>query len=489
MNFALRLVGGVDDDIAGESDARPSQGSSGPNGGWDGRVQHEHGSSQPRGARNVQPESDVNPQSVAKILGVLVDLIRGNAIASPMKASLIHGIEAQLDAWESARRTNGLVVQPGDRQRLEALFKDAGWASVQSANANDFLNWMGDKRQDEVDKEGKVVRKRWVGSTCNKVQTLLSTLLKSTEDRWPGTVGTNWAKALPRASTHDSDEGSRPLWWPEVQKFLAYIKAKHPERLAFYSSFVYTAMRRGEVANLQIEDCKFDGSPTIKIVRNRATKKGRTIHMDKHLLPLLKEHIGARVGGPVFEEFVSRDTLLRDCRNAGIDPKDVGLHSFRKAYAGRMAVLGKDYNTTAKVLGHDPKLTQKIYTKFQDHELAALVGDFGDDQPATVADAFDPGENDIDISEAESTGQASDAFARHGPAKAPPTKHRHSPRNSHLSDSNRRPALYKSVDRPSDSRRKALTELFYCLARLLEGDEAAESDLLNMIQPPRESAA
>src|SRR6185369_10202136 len=261
-----------------------------------------------------------------------------------------------------------------DKIRLRSIIDACGWASVEEATPDSFLNYLAAMRRNDDNPNG------WVGATANKVQTLLSTLLADVGRRNPSRLVVNWARGLPRAATDDSDDGSRPLAWAEYTKLRKWCRKHAPHRLDAYDVMGHTGMRYTEGRRLMLSEVKLDENP--RIVLSRRTKRGkpRTIPIVIDILPTLRRLCGKRKDGQVFAEFPTIRTLRRDCARAGVDCTDVGYHSLRKCFAGRCATTGVPLAVAQKILGHsDPKLTANIYTRFQDHELAEQLAGLGDE--------------------------------------------------------------------------------------------------------------
>jgi integrase len=287
-------------------------------------------------------------------------------------------ISADVDAWENERRRLNRRGIKGDRLRLQEVIGGCGWTRVEQATAESFLPWLADQRA--PDAKGSV---RWKGATANKI---VSTFLADVHRRTPGRCPINWARGLERASTDDSDDGSRPLTWAEFCRFSEWVLKDSPYRFDAYMVMVYTGMRYREARLLSIAEVMLDGLPRIELTRRTKKKKKRTIPVNEIILPVLKKLIGNRASGLVFlprsqggEGFPTVRTLRRDCRRAGVDPKDVGFHSLRKCFAGRLALTGVPLAVAAKLLGHDdPQLTANIYSRFEVGELADQIAKLGE---------------------------------------------------------------------------------------------------------------
>lgn len=309
-------------------------------------------------------------QSLLQVLGMseLSDASwRGAAVQQP-PSLLRPAIVIDLDRWENDRRRQNKRGIKADRLRLDAIVKACGWKSIEEATPDSFLHHLAAQSA-----------AGWKGSTANKTQTLLSTLLADVARRDPSRCIVNWAKGLPRASTDDSDDGSRPLAWSEYTEFLAWIKRHRPIRHPHYMTLGYTGIRRMEAIKLSVEQIRVDGNPKISLGKETKSKRGRVIPIADELLPTMRTLIENKKSGRVFERFPSYRTLARDLEDAGIADRDrIGFHSFRKCFAGRCAMMGIPLAVTQKMLGHsDPKLTANIYTQFSDGDLAQHIARLG----------------------------------------------------------------------------------------------------------------
>lgn len=290
-------------------------------------------------------------------------------------------IAVDLDRWENdRRRKNGRDVR-ADRIRLDGIVAGCGWVMLEDSGAHRFMDFLAEMRSRKQTRPTKDApgTKPWKGATMNKAKSLVSTLLADAIMRDPARGLTNWARAIPNAATDDSDEGSRPFMWDEFIRLCEWLIKHAPDRLDKCMVMGYTGIRRGEGAGLMVSEVQLSGSPAIHLTRRTKKRKRRTIPINADILPIMRRVVGDRTSGEIFDTWPTYKTLKRDCERAGVDPTDVGFHSFRKCFAGRCATQGIPLSVAAKLLGHDdPRLTHNLYTRFQDAELAQHVARLGE---------------------------------------------------------------------------------------------------------------
>ena len=124
-----------------------------------------------------------------------------------------------------------------------------------------------------------------------------------------------------------------------------------------------TAIRRFELANLDIRDLDFER----KLVHIREGKggKGRTIPVSEDLLGDLRHLLGNRKGGPVFTNPRDAKLSVRQInkivanagKQAGIENpnpnyKNLTCHLFRHSFAREWKKKGGSIESLSKILGH-----------------------------------------------------------------------------------------------------------------------------------------
>jgi len=150
----------------------------------------------------------------------------------------------------------------------------------------------------------------------------------------------------------------------------------------------FTAIRPCELAGLHVEDINFargfariQRSTTygIGVPRTKNGKK-RTVYMDSMTLAMLKDFIGERTTGRVFQSKhgrwldmheVTRRVVVPLCKRLGIEPG--GLYSFRHGRVSLMQAqrLPGDYIT--KQIGHSSLKTTSGYTHFSEAQMQQMT--------------------------------------------------------------------------------------------------------------------
>jgi integrase len=143
-----------------------------------------------------------------------------------------------------------------------------------------------------------------------------------------------------------------------------------PQRL-IYTTFLQTGMRDGELVYLEKTDLHWnDGKPYIDIIEK--PKYGwipkwyqlRKIFIPVDLYEALDKHRkrSCVVDSPWMfatsfgqQKWKLLQTAQRIAKRAGLDPKEVTLHDFRRTYATTCLRKGMDIPTVKKQLGHSPK--------------------------------------------------------------------------------------------------------------------------------------
>lgn len=167
-------------------------------------------------------------------------------------------------------------------------------------------------------------------------------------------IGKNFGKAVKYPSQVEvSDDSEAPCFTPD-QMSNVIAKADDAQMKAFFATATGTGMRSGELCGLRVEDVDLDRG--IISVRRSAwegseqtpkTKNAvRKIGIDAELVRMLREHIGqrrfgyvfqARNGSPLRESNVLRRWLHPILKKLKL-PK-CGLHAFRH---GRVSFLASD---------------------------------------------------------------------------------------------------------------------------------------------------
>jgi len=284
--------------------------------------------------------------------------------ARPIRTDAPPAIEPFIAGWVNDKKRRGHRDVRRAEAMLRAVVKACGWGTLADATPASLTAELA-RRHGEGDKS----------RTLNKVQSTVSSFIGWCCRTYPDVVPFNWAKSIARAEEDDATEGRRFLTPDELQALLGWASGLGLERAAFYATLAGTGMRLGEAASLRRSQVVLDGVPRIELTRATKSRKARVIPLPADLVAVLRPRCAGDPHARVFSERPTLRTLAADCERAGIDPTDVGFHSFRKSYASGLALKGVPLSVAQKVLGHsDPKLTAGIYQKFQHAQLAEALG-------------------------------------------------------------------------------------------------------------------
>jgi integrase len=150
----------------------------------------------------------------------------------------------------------------------------------------------------------------------------------------------------------------------------------------------HTGMRCGELCALRVEDLKLDHG-VIEVTRSvwngidgrTKTKAGkRVVYLDSETLKMLRDHIGDRKAGRVFESRTGRSLLSQDINRKFLKPicKRLGIpvgtmHAFRHGRASQMQTAGLPGDFVTSQIGHSSLKVTSIYTHFEHEKKRALA--------------------------------------------------------------------------------------------------------------------
>jgi integrase len=158
----------------------------------------------------------------------------------------------------------------------------------------------------------------------------------------------------------------------DLRKFIESFENIRDKLLVRF--ILLTGCRVGEVANLHIEDIDFD-KRIIKIVDHGKyeIKKPRIIPIDSETLKMLKEFIGDRKSGPVFnispraiQKIIKKGALKSGIPYASL----ITPHKLRHTMAIYFITEGGDIRSLQRILGHNSLRTTEIYL---DYDLSDLI--------------------------------------------------------------------------------------------------------------------
>ncbi len=201
------------------------------------------------------------------------------------------------------------------------------------------------------------------GSTVKKDLALLSHVFTIAVKEW-GFPLTNPVAMIRKPKSNQSRD--RRLQPGEEELILS--NCSH-EMKAFITLAIETAMRRGEIVNLQRSWIKGRVAylPDTKNGTPRAVPLSTTAIAAINTLPL-------RLDGKLFEykEDHYSKAFLRACRQAGIE--DIHVHDLRHEATSRLFEKGLDVMQVKSITGHKSLQMLSRYTHLKADDLAGLLG-------------------------------------------------------------------------------------------------------------------
>ena len=226
------------------------------------------------------------------------------------------------------------------------------------------------------------------------------------QGRHPKTVHNLWKqfRAVMNWHAQQNDEPKR-AWYPslpiipekeqrwftqeEMQRIIA--AAKGPYKVLFHLAG-FSGLRSGELSGLHVEDVDFVRG-VIRVRRSvwrgievsTKTKKGyRDVFVDSSTLQMLKQHLGDRRTGRVFQtkngtplenHNIVRQILKPICRLLGIE--EGGMHAWRHGRVSHMQASNVPGDFTKNQVGHSSLRTTSGYTHFTEAFIRDTVEKLG----------------------------------------------------------------------------------------------------------------
>jgi ATP-dependent helicase/nuclease subunit A len=140
-----------------------------------------------------------------------------------------------------------------------------------------------------------------------------------------------------------------------------------PNILVCFLGLLHLGVRRGELAQITWNNVDMKGR-SIRVYGEK-TNKWRTIPISSALLPHLEKaytehgkrnHVFCRESGDVADKHLYR-TLMRICKEVGIDTSDITVHSFRHTFIQRHLQAGVNFKTIMSWSGHSDIKTFMVY--------------------------------------------------------------------------------------------------------------------------------
>jgi integrase len=151
--------------------------------------------------------------------------------------------------------------------------------------------------------------------------------------------------------------------------------AEKPLERCLIQTLFHTGLRVGELVHLEIGDFDLD-KRQFRIEAKEAwmpkNYKGRIVPVDTKTASTVKEYIGDRTKGRIFnvsETYVRR--IVKDLvTKAGLGDLKITPHTFRRSYAVHALKHGMDLRTLQKLLGHSVLTSTATYLQLTDRDVA-----------------------------------------------------------------------------------------------------------------------
>jgi integrase len=218
----------------------------------------------------------------------------------------------------------------------------------------------------------------------------------------PKTIHNMWKmfRAIMNWHAQQNDEPKR-VWYPTLpvipedeQRWFTQdeshriIEAASGQYKTLFHLAAYSGLRFGELAGLHVEDVDF----TRHVIRVRRsvwrgqevspkTKRGyRDVWIDSVTVSMLREHLGTRTSGRIFQSRIGTPLANRDvcrrvltplCERLGIPSG--GMHAFRHGRVSHLQANGAPADFTKSQVGHSSLRTTSGYTHFTDSFKREIV--------------------------------------------------------------------------------------------------------------------
>jgi len=231
---------------------------------------------------------------------------------------------------------------------------------------------------------------------------VLNTIKTGTVNQWlgtlqlaPKTVHNQWKQftMIMNWRAKQKDEAPR-VWYPDLpdipdveqrwftpEEMRQIIDAAHGQYKVIFRLAGTGGLRFGELAGLHVEDIRFV-ERYVHVIRSVwrgievavKTKKGyRDVPFDSGTAALLKEHLGGRTTGRVFQgergapldnHTVTGEVLKPICKQLGIP--EGGCHGFRHGRVSQMQANNVPGDLIKDMIGHSSLKATRTYTYFSD---------------------------------------------------------------------------------------------------------------------------
>ncbi len=269
------------------------------------------------------------------------------------------------DLWESKRlpqlkESSKYSVPKLIAKHLRPFFGQMALEEIKTGNVND---WIAEMQRKEL--EPKTIHNMW------KLFRAIMNWHAQQNDEPPR----KWYPILP---TIPEDE---QRWFTQCE-FRRLVEAAEGQYKLLFHLAGSSGLRAGELFGLHVEDLDLDRG-VIRVRRSvwrgaevaPKTRKGyRDVFIDTTTAQMLRNHLGIRTAGRVFEtrngtpletHNVVRQVLKPLCKSIGIMPG--GMHAFRHGRVSHLQQNGVPPDFTKSQVGHSSLRTTSGYTHFSEN--------------------------------------------------------------------------------------------------------------------------
>lgn len=266
------------------------------------------------------------------------------------------------DLWESKRlpqlkESSKYSVPLLLAKHVRPFFGPTALEEIRTGNVNDWIAEMQTKKL-----EPKTIHNMW-----KLFRAIMNWHAQQNDE-----PKRSWYPTLPAIP----EEEQRWFTQYEVQRIVEAAKGQY--KVLFHLA-AYSGLRSGELAGLHVQDLDF-ARGVIRVRRSvwrgmevaPKTRKGyRDVWIDSATVQMLKEHLGSRSAGRVFQSRVGTPLENRDicrrvltplCKELGI--QQGGMHAFRHGRVSHLQANGVPSDFTKSQVGHSSLRTTSGYTHF-----------------------------------------------------------------------------------------------------------------------------
>lgn len=275
------------------------------------------------------------------------------------------------DAWEAKRlpllHTSSQFITPSRlRNHVRPFFGNMAIEEIRTGTVNDWLRSLNAKGL-----EPKTIHNLW-----KDFRAIVNWHLKQMDE-----PKVTWYPDLPALP----DDEQRWFTQAEIKQIVDAATGQY--RVLFHLAG-YTGLRSGELVGLRVEDLKLDyGVVEVRravwngIEGATKTKSGkRNVFIDSATIQLLREFLGARQSGRLFQSRVGTPLENRDicrrvltplCKQLGIKPG--GMHAFRHGRVSHMQASMMPGDFVKDQIGHSDLRVTSNYTHFEHRQKREMV--------------------------------------------------------------------------------------------------------------------